>query len=158
MRSATSCFNKTLIRTDVKRFWPLLFLYTAVWIILLPVYQWVDQGLRFGNPGFYPGDYLYDMMFAGLIMAVIFGGLQAAEDHSHDQTGKHHIVEIVAGIETGVAKPEALIHPLVHRQQNDPHSGVEEQQRPEPLYVGSDQRFVKARCRGPHSQHLPSRR
>lgn len=75
MRSATSCFNKTLIRTDVKRFWPLLFLYTAVWIILLPVYQWVDQGLRFGNPGFYPGDYLYDMMFAGLIMAVIFGGL-----------------------------------------------------------------------------------
>ena len=75
MRSATSFFNKTLIRTDVKRFWPLLFLYTAVWIVLLPVYQWVDQGLRFGNPGFYPGDYLYDMMFAGLIMAVIFGGL-----------------------------------------------------------------------------------
>ena len=75
MRSATSCFNKTLIRTDVKRFWPLLFLYPAVWVIMLPVYQWVDQGLRFGNPGFYPGDYLYDMMFAGLIMAVIFGGL-----------------------------------------------------------------------------------
>ena len=75
MRSATSCFNKTLIRTDVKRFWPLLFLYTAVWIIMLPVFQWVDQGYRFGNPGFYPGDYLYDMMFAGMIMAVIFGGL-----------------------------------------------------------------------------------
>ena len=75
MRSATSCFNKTLIRTDVKRFWPLLFLYTAAWILMLPVYQWVDQGYRFGNVGFYPGDYLYDMMFAGLIMAVIFGGL-----------------------------------------------------------------------------------
>ena len=44
MRSATSFFDKTIIRTDVKRFWPLLFLYTAIWTIMLPVYQWVDLG------------------------------------------------------------------------------------------------------------------
>ena len=33
MRSATSYFDKTLIRMDLRRYWPLLFLYTAVWII-----------------------------------------------------------------------------------------------------------------------------
>ena len=73
MRSATSFFDKTIIRTDVKRFWPLLFLYTAIWTIMLPVYQWVDLGWGYD----YPGDYLYDMMFGGVIMGLIFGGLFA---------------------------------------------------------------------------------
>ena len=71
MRSATSCFNKTIIRTDVKRFWPLLFLYTGIWTVMLPVYQWVelDYGVN------YPGDYLYDVLAGSLVMAVIFGCL-----------------------------------------------------------------------------------
>ena len=73
MRSATSFFDKTIIRTDVKRFWPLLFLYTAIWTIMLPVYQWVDLGWGYDHPG----DYLYDMMFGGVIMGLIFGGLFA---------------------------------------------------------------------------------
>ena len=88
MRSATSFFNKTIIRTDVKRYWPLLFLYTAVWIILLPVYQWVDQGLRFGNPGFYPGDYLYEMMWASMIMGLIFCGLFAMAVFSYTMNSR----------------------------------------------------------------------
>ena len=80
MRSATSCFNKTIIRTDVKRFWPLLFLYTAIWTVMLPVYQWVDLGFPYSD---YPGDYLYDMMFGGVIMGVIFGGLFAMASFSY---------------------------------------------------------------------------
>ena len=74
MRSATSFFNKTIIRTDVKRFWPLLFLYTAVWIVMLPVYQWVDLGFAYSD---YPGDYLYNVLAGSLVMAVIFGCLFA---------------------------------------------------------------------------------
>ncbi|MBE6919461.1 MAG: hypothetical protein E7469_07240 [Ruminococcaceae bacterium] len=80
MRSATSCFNKTIIRTDVKRFWPLLFLYTAIWTVMLPVYQWVDLGFPYSD---YPGDYLYDMMFGGVIMGLIFGGLFAMASFSY---------------------------------------------------------------------------
>ena len=74
MRSATSFFNKTIIRTDVKRFWPLLFLYTAVWTVMLPVYQWVDLGFAYSD---YPGDYLYNVLAGSLVMAVIFGCLFA---------------------------------------------------------------------------------
>lgn len=88
MRSATSYFDKTLIRMDLRRYWPLLFLYTAVWIVMLPVYQWVDQGFRFGNPGFYPGDYLYDMMFGGMIMALIFCGLFAMAVFSYTMNSR----------------------------------------------------------------------
>ena len=69
MRSVTSCFNKTIIRTDVKRFWPLLFLYTGIWVIALPVYQWVE--LDYGV--LYPGDYLYDVLLVSLVMAIVFG-------------------------------------------------------------------------------------
>ena len=74
MRSATSCFNKTIIRTDVKRFWPLLFLYTAAWTVMLPVYQWVELGYAYSD---YPGDYLYNALPGSLTMAVIFGCLFA---------------------------------------------------------------------------------
>jgi len=88
MRSATSFFDKTMIRMDLRRYWPLLFLYTAVWTVMLPVYQWVDQGFRFGDEGFYPGDYLYDMMFASMIMAVIFCGLFAMAVFSYTMNSR----------------------------------------------------------------------
>ena len=74
MRSATSCFNKTIIRTDVKRFWPLLFLYTGIWTVMLPVYQWVE--LDYGYHA-HPGDYLYEVLTGSLVLAVIFGCLFA---------------------------------------------------------------------------------
>lgn len=83
MRSVTSCFDKTIIRTDVRRYWPLLFFYTGIWTIMLPVVQWVESGLRYGNTNYYPGDYLYDMMFAGMIMALIFCGLFAMAQFSY---------------------------------------------------------------------------
>ena len=72
MRSATSFFDKTLIRTDVRRYWPLLFVYTGIWTILLPVVQW--SNLPYDE---YAGDYIYNMMTGGLAMAVVFGLLMA---------------------------------------------------------------------------------
>ena len=85
MRSATSCFNKTIIRTDVKRFWPLLFLYTAVWTVMLPVYQWVDLGYPYRD---FPGDYLYDILLGSVVMAVIFGCLFAMAVFSYMMNGR----------------------------------------------------------------------
>ena len=78
MRFATSCFNKTIIRTDVKRFWPLLFLYTGIWLILLPVVQWSE--LSYVT---YAGDYIYTMMVFGLGSAVAFGLLMAMALYSY---------------------------------------------------------------------------
>lgn len=37
MRSATSYFNKTLFRHDLAQYWPLWFVYTAVWLLVLPI-------------------------------------------------------------------------------------------------------------------------
>ncbi len=83
MRSATSFFDKTLIRTDVRRYWPLLFVYTGVWMILLPVVQW--SNLPYDN---YAGDYLYQMMFGGMIMALISGVLMAMALYSYTMNSR----------------------------------------------------------------------
>ncbi len=80
MRFATSCFNKTIIRTDVKRFWPLLFLYTGVCAVMLPVAQWVELGYSYHE---FAGDYLYDVLTGSLVMAVIFGCLFAVAVFSY---------------------------------------------------------------------------
>lgn len=37
MRSATSFFNPALARSDLRRYWPVLFLYAGLWIIFLPI-------------------------------------------------------------------------------------------------------------------------
>ena len=37
MRSVTSFFNPALARSDLRRHWPILFLYTAIWLVALPV-------------------------------------------------------------------------------------------------------------------------
>ena len=78
MRSATSFFDKTLLRTDVRRFWPLLFLYTAVWVVMIPVVQWAEAGYMMSGTNRFVGDYFYDMMVAGVFMALVFGFLFAA--------------------------------------------------------------------------------
>ncbi len=78
MRSATSFFDKTLLRTDVRRYWPLLFFYTGIWIVLMPVKQWAEADYMMRGTGRFVGDHIYDMMVAGIVMAVIFGFLFAA--------------------------------------------------------------------------------
>lgn len=37
MRSATSFFDKTLFRSQLKHTWPLWIGYTALWLFLVPV-------------------------------------------------------------------------------------------------------------------------
>lgn len=46
MQSKTSFFNKTIFRKSVTRFWPLWFLYAAVWLFILPLL--LAEGLRGG--------------------------------------------------------------------------------------------------------------
>lgn len=84
MRSATSFFDLTLIRTDLRRFWPLWFFYTGIWVIMLPVYQWVDLYLSVD----YPGDYVYDTLTGGLVMAVAFGCLLPMALFSYMMNGR----------------------------------------------------------------------
>ncbi len=40
MRSATSFFDKTTARSDLRRHWPIAFVYTCVWLVCLPVNLW----------------------------------------------------------------------------------------------------------------------
>lgn len=37
MPRKTSFCNAALLRSDIKRYWPLLFLYVAVWVVILPI-------------------------------------------------------------------------------------------------------------------------
>ena len=78
MRSATSFFDKTLVRTDVRRYWPLLFVYTAFWLLLLPVVQWSEL-----PHVTYAGRYIYDTMFFALVAAVAIGLLMAMALYSY---------------------------------------------------------------------------
>ena len=84
MRSATSFFDLTLIRTDLRRFWPLWFFYTGIWTVMLPVYQWVDLYLSVD----YPGDYVYDILTGGLVLAVGFGCLLPMALFSYMMNGR----------------------------------------------------------------------
>lgn len=78
MRSATSFFDKTLVHTDVRRYWPLLFVYTAFWLVLLPIVQWSELPHTT-----YAGDYIYNSMIFALGSAVAFGLLMAMALYSY---------------------------------------------------------------------------
>lgn len=41
MRSKTSCFNGALLRKDLCRFWPLWCAYLAVWLVAVPLNQFL---------------------------------------------------------------------------------------------------------------------
>ncbi len=77
MRSGTSFFNKTLIRTDIRRYWPVLFAYTAVWMSL-PLTQWSEaQYIGNGSRDYFAGDTIYEMMPAAIAIALVFGCMMA---------------------------------------------------------------------------------
>ena len=77
MGSVTSCFNLTLFRKNLARFWPIWGLYTLFWVVLLPVgvllrRSYWDKGLARAFP--------LDLMDDGnptLLLAVFFGILCA---------------------------------------------------------------------------------
>ena len=82
MRSATSFFNPALARSDLRRYWPALFLYVGLWIIFLPVQLWL-----MAHQGYVPapdlGEICSDRYIAAVIMALIFGGMMAMASFSY---------------------------------------------------------------------------
>lgn len=82
MRSATSFFNPALARSDLRRYWPALFLYVGLWIIFLPVQLWL-----MAHQGYVPapdlGVICSDRYIAAVIMALIFGGMMAMASFSY---------------------------------------------------------------------------
>ena len=40
MRSAKSFFNGAIARSDLRRYWPVLFLYVGLWLLFLPIPVW----------------------------------------------------------------------------------------------------------------------
>ena len=82
MRSATSFFNPALARSDLRRYWPALFLYVGLWIIFLPVQLWL-----MAHRGYVPapdlGEICSDRYIAAVIMALIFGGMMAMASFSY---------------------------------------------------------------------------
>lgn len=76
MRSATSFFNPALARSDLRRYWPALFLYVGLWIIFLPLQLWLQA--RWDNIlATDLAEVCSDRYVAAVIMALIFGGMMA---------------------------------------------------------------------------------
>ena len=79
MPRKTSFCNGALLRSDIKRYWPLLFLYVAVWVMILPLPilqagRWmvsVEQiQAEIHNT-------IYNALFGSIVMALLFGCLTA---------------------------------------------------------------------------------
>lgn len=74
MQSVTSCFNRAVIRSDWRRFWPLALLYAAVWWLILPVQllnrvQYLNQFEELAAPQL--NNCVYDIMPAAAIVPMI---------------------------------------------------------------------------------------
>ncbi|MDO4811827.1 MAG: hypothetical protein Q3985_07870 [Eubacteriales bacterium] len=81
MRSATSYF-KTLVRSDLRHYWPICFGYTFIWIALLPMVLMRDLH-DMDSPRDYVVEMMGQAMFPSLIMAVIFGIIAAMACYSY---------------------------------------------------------------------------
>ena len=91
MPRKTSFCNRALLRSDARRYWPLLFLYVAVWVLILPV-----QLLRAEHFG--PEmrtlleaslhNTILDALYGSVVMALIFGCLTAMAVWSYLMNGR----------------------------------------------------------------------
>lgn len=81
MRSAKSFFNPTIARSDLRHYWPMLFCYVGIWILMLPMQVWsyrsqviVDAASSLYQTG---GDVLMRICInnypAAIIMSLLFG-------------------------------------------------------------------------------------
>ena len=90
MKSGTSCFNWTLFRKNLTRFWPVWVLYTVIWVYAIPVnclmvvnryMSWMgttplEQVKSFANN-------IPDLLQFGAVLAFIFGVLAAMGTFSY---------------------------------------------------------------------------
>lgn len=82
MRSATSFFNPALARSDLRRYWPVLFLYVGLWLIFLPIPVWNRAAER--NPALVNlTELCADTYATAVVLALIFGGMMAMASFSY---------------------------------------------------------------------------
>lgn len=89
MRSVTSFFNPALARSDLRRHWPVLFLYTAIWMVALPVQLYlrhIAEGASYGTRTV--SEVCQGTYSMGVIMAFVFGGVLAMALYSYLMNGR----------------------------------------------------------------------
>lgn len=81
MQSKTSCFNKTLFKKHVTRFWPVWAAYLAVWLLDMPVAMLSQRDAMLRDPANYYVQFLQQNVLngigAGVIVSFIFSVLMA---------------------------------------------------------------------------------
>ncbi len=77
MRSATSFFNRALLRKNLQRFWPLCFGYGLIWLLVLPLPLLANLANAHIHNSYTASDaamYVLEVSaFGGLTMAAVFG-------------------------------------------------------------------------------------
>lgn len=82
MRSAKSFFNGAIARSDLRRYWPVLFLYVGLWLLFLPIPVWNRAAER--NPALVNlTELCADTYAAAVVLALIFGGIMATAVFSY---------------------------------------------------------------------------
>lgn len=82
MRSAKSFFNRAIARSDLRRYWPVLFLYVGLWLIFLPIPVWNRAAER--NPAMVNlTELCADTYATAVVLALIFGGIMATAVFSY---------------------------------------------------------------------------
>lgn len=82
MRSAKSFFNGAIARSDLRRYWPVLFLYVGLWLLFLPIPVWNRAAER--NPALVNlTELCADTYATAVVLALIFGGIMATAVFSY---------------------------------------------------------------------------
>ena len=90
MPRKTSFCNAALLRSDAKRYWPLLFLYVAVWVMILPL-PILQAGRWMTSVGQMQAEIhntIYNALYGSIVMALIFGCLMAMAVWSYLMTAR----------------------------------------------------------------------
>ena len=90
MRSVTSCFNKTLFKKNLQRFWPLWLGYALIWFVILPLIQLSELLYGYSNANSLSVSrvILETSVVGGLVMGLIFGLLFAMAEFSYLTNGR----------------------------------------------------------------------
>lgn len=82
MPCVTSCFNPTLFRKNLTRFWPLWFGYSLIWAILLPIY--LLTYLNRSSSVFSAVDQVLELScVGGIVLSLVFGIFFAMAEFSY---------------------------------------------------------------------------
>ena len=90
MPRKTSFCNAALLRSDIKRYWPLLFLYVAVWVMILPLPilqagRWMTSITQIQAE---IHNTIYNALFGSIIMALLFSCFMAMAVWSYLMTAR----------------------------------------------------------------------